>query len=119
MRIMTEAYKDREYFIPLDARRSEGLYGRPLSSSQRRRIAQEALLEAGGDVVMAGHLEMVKTLQAGLTNWIGMYDMAGEEIPFSAEAVKAACEYDVDLMNSFAVRLKNIARYGDEEDEKN
>lgn len=119
MQIMTEAYKDREYFVPLNQQKTEGFWGKPLSSTLRRKIAQEAIKESGGDMQVAAYLESVKLLQAGITRWTGMYDMGGEEIAFSAKNVELACECDPDIMAGFLSRLKNIARFGELEDEKN
>lgn len=119
MRIMTEAYKDAIYFIPLNGQKTEGIYVKPISSTERRRITLEAVKEAGGDMAVAAYLESVKMLQAALDGWKGVYDMSGNEIPFSAEAVKAACEYDPDIMAQFLARMKNVARFGEEDDRKN
>ncbi len=119
MQIMTEAYKDRQYFIPLNPEKTDGLYARPLSATERRKISQEAMLEAGGDILMSAWLECVKTLQAGLTGWKGMVDMGGNEIPFTPENLKLCAEHDPDVMAGFMRRLHNVARYGEEDDAKN
>lgn len=119
MQIMTEAYKDLEYFVPLNPAKTEGYWGRPISATERRKIAQEAIKEAGGDMLLGNHLEMGKMLSIGLTRWIGMVDMGGAEIPFSGEVLRMICEYDPDAMAGFLHRLRNIARFGELEDQKN
>lgn len=119
MRIMTEAYKDVTYFIPLNGQKTEGIYVKPLSSTERRRISLEAVRESGGDMSVAAHLEAVKMLQSGLVGWKGIYDMGRNEVPFSAEMIKVACEYDPDIMAQFLARMKNVARFGEEDDRKN
>lgn len=48
MCIMTEAYKNRKFFIPMDQHKLEGLYAKPVSSPTRCKLAQEALFDAGG-----------------------------------------------------------------------
>lgn len=119
MRIMTENYKDREFFIPLNNDKTEGLYCRPVSASARRKLALEAMREAGGDVQIAAHLENRKLLCAALLNWRGLYDMGGEEIPFSEAAINMICEHDPDAGAAFVNLIRNIARFGEAEDAKN
>lgn len=119
MRILTEAYKDREFFIPLDQHKTEGVYAKPVSSTTRRKLAQIALRDAGGDVLVANYLESVAFLQESLSGWKGMYDIMGNEIAFSSDVVRMVCEYDPDAAANFVHRVKNIARFGDLEDEKN
>lgn len=119
MRIMTESYKDKEFFVPLNVTKTEGFWCKPLATSARRSVYQDVMKESGGDVVVAAHLESEKLLLMGLTRWIGMYDMGGKEIEFSEKAIKALCEFDPDMMTEFVRRVKNIARFADMEDEKN
>lgn len=119
MRILTEAYKDMTFFLPLNPHKTEGIWARPISSTERRKQQQEALKEAGGDTSLAAFLTDVKFLKSALTDWVGMVDMRDQEIPFSAEAVEKGCEWDPDLMAGFATRVRNIARFGEVEDEKN
>jgi|GEM_PF-4533626 len=118
MRILTEAYKDRQYFIALNVEKTEGFWAKPLSSTIRRQAAQEALMESGGDLPLAQTIERGKLLQAALADWKGMYDMGGNELPFTKETLKLCCEHDPDLMDIFLHRVRNIARFGELDDEK-
>lgn len=119
MNILTEAFKDRAYFIRLGRGKDEGLYAKPVSLTERRRIALDAMRESGGDLVLAGHIETERLLQASLTGWVGLWDSGGKEIPFSQENISMICEHDPDAAADFSVRVKNIARLGELDDEKN
>ncbi len=119
MQIMTEAYKDKIYFLPLTPQKTEGVYARPLSSTERRKATMEAAREAGGDMIVGTYLESVKMLEMSLVDWKGFVDMGGEEVKFSPGIVKTVCETDPDLMAQILGRIKNVARYGEEDDRKN
>lgn len=119
MQILTEAFKDIEFKVYLNAQRTEWFTAKPLSLTERRKAINESLLESGGDVSVASQLEMEKLLVASVTGWQGMYDVKGDEIPFTKETLLDCCRQDPDLMMSiFVQRLRNIARYGEIDDKK-
>lgn len=119
MRIMTEAFKDKAFFVPLSKDKSEGVFVRPVTATMRRQVQQEALKEAGADASIADFYTVVKLLQKGLTGWQGFQDMEGQEIPFSIEMVRELCECDPDFMAGLAARIQHVARMGEMEDRKN
>lgn len=116
---MTEAFKDKSFFVPLSKDKSEGVFVRPVTATLRRQVQQEAIKEAGADTSIAEFYAVVKLLQKGLTGWQGFVDMTGGEIPFSAEMVKELCECDPDFMAGLATRIQHVARMGELEDRKN
>lgn len=90
-----------------------------MSATQRRKIQQEALREAGADISIAAYLEGVKLLQHCVADWKGFQDLGGQDIRCTPEAVKALCECEPDLAGQLAQRIQHVARLGELDDEKN
>lgn len=118
-KILTDAYKDATFILPYSEDKSECAYVKPLTDTAIDRIRLDAGKEAGTDEALAGRFFLVKFLQQSLTGWQGFYDAGGEEIPFSAEAIKDICECDPEFTTAMAYRIRNVARIGMLEDEKN
>lgn len=119
MRILTEAFRDRTFFVPLNNERTEGVFVRPMSATQRRKIQQEALREAGADISIAAYLEGVKLLQRCVADWKGFQDLDGNDIRCTPEKIREVCECEPDFMGQLAQRIQHVARLGELDDEKN
>ena len=111
--LLTEAYASKQFFIPLTADKSEGVWCRPLTETKRREIRDAAVQEAGHDQELATAYAVRDTLKTCLTGWRGFRDAGGEELPFSPEMVAECCRFDPDFMSGLFLRVGAVARFGE------
>lgn len=118
-RILTDAYKDKVFVIPYTDDKKECAYIKPLTNTALNRIRREASKESGTDEALFNHFFMRNSLQESIVSWEGFIDVAGEEIPYSLEMVKEICECDPEFATGMALRIRNVARFGELDDRKN
>jgi len=118
-RIMTDAYKDATFILPFTEDKSEYALVRPLSYSNLMQLRMDARKEAGADEDLFNSVFTRLFLQKSLTGWQGFYDVAGNEIPFSMDAVRQICEHDTEFAAAQLLRIRNVARFGQLAEEKN
>ena len=118
-KLLTEHYLTSTFFVPLSADKSEGVWVRPLTETKRRQIREEALQEAGHDQDIAMQYVVRDTLKACVTDWVGFFDPAGNEIPFSQDSLPALCRCDPDFFAGLYLKVTAVARFGELADLKN
>lgn len=112
LRIMTQEYQDKKFFIPYTQDKTEGFWVHPLKFSTREAIRREAALEAGMDMTLAAEFFALKVLKACVVDWKGAQDTEGNDIPFSEENLCKTWKYDPDMANDMLTRVLNVARCG-------
>lgn len=118
-RVLTDAYREKTFFIALTADKSEGVWVKPLSETDRNELRRNTLKEAGGDADVATALLSCAYLQNAVVDWKGFTDARGNDLPCSAEIIKEVCRCDPDFTTGLLLRISNVARYGMLDDEKN
>lgn len=118
-KMMTGEFAQRAFYIPWTTDKSEGVWARPLTLTQRAELRREAQLEAGMDDDIAANNYCRMMLQESIENWQGFRTPAGEEIPYSREAVTTLCEYDPVLAAEMLARISAMAREGELAERKN
>ena len=118
-KILTDAYKDRTFFIPYTADKSEGMYVKPLTETMIQKLRNEASKESGGDEQLASAYLVRNMLKEAIKDWVGFVDMAGNPLPCTPEVIKEICECDSDFMGGLLLRIRNVARIGELEEVKN
>jgi len=118
-KLLTEAYAQSTFFVPLSADKSEGVWVKPLTETKRRQIRDACLQEAGHDQEIAMQYVVRDTMRECLSGWKGFYDPKGEEIPFSTETAAALCKFDPDFFSGLYMRIMAVARFGEIQDLKN
>ena len=118
-KILTEAYASSTFFVPLSADKTEGVWVKPLTETKRRQIREAALQEAGHDQEIAAAYVMRDTLKACISDWVGFFDPAGKEIPYSQETLPSLCRCDPDLFAGIYLKVLSVARFGELQDLKN
>ena len=117
--LLTEAYANSRFFIPLKADKSEGVWVKPLTETKRRMIRDAALQEAGHDQDIALSYIVRDTLKQCVADWKGFYDPAGNEIPFSPDAIASLAKIDPDFFSGLYLKIVAVARFGELADLKN
>ncbi len=117
--ILTDTYRDKTFFIALTDDKSEGYWCKPISETERNKIRRDAQKEAGGDSDIAAQIFTIKFLQRSITDWKGFFDMKGDAIPCNEETIAMICRCDPDICSTLAIKVMNIARYGELDDQKN
>jgi len=118
-KLLTEAYAQSTFFVPLSADKSEGVWVKPLTETKRRQIRDACLQEAGHDQEIAMQYVVRDTLKACISDWVGFTDPAGKEIPFSQEILPSLCRCDPDFFAGLYLKVTAVARFGEIQDVKN
>lgn len=118
-KILTDAYKDKVFVLPYTDDKKECAYIKPLTDKALNRIRREASKESGTDEALFNHFFLRGFLQESIVGWEGFFDAAGQEIPYSLEMVKEICECDPEFATGMALRIRNVARFGELDDRKN
>lgn len=118
-KILTDKYRNATFCLPFTADKSECAWVRPLSDTAIGDLRLKADKEAGADDTIANKVFLRFFLCESLAGWQGFYDVTGEEIPFSREAVREICECDPEFAGVLALRIRNVARMGELEERKN
>ncbi len=118
-KILTDAYRDACFFVPYTDDKSEGVFVKPLTETARFKLRSEASKEGGADDQLSSTIYIRKLLQASIQDWRGFYDAAKKEIPCTPEMVKEICECDPDFASALWLRVGNVARLGELEEQKN
>lgn len=118
-RILTDAYRDARFFVPYNDAKTEGVFVRPLTETTMFKLRDEASKEGGADDQLSSTILVRKLLQASITDWQGFYDAAGEEMPCTPEVIKEICECDPEFASGLMFRIRNVARLGELEEQKN
>ncbi len=111
--LLTEAYANSKFFIPLTADKSEGVWVTPLTETKRRQIRDAALQEAGHDQDIATQYAVRDTLKACVVDWRGFRDPGGNDIPCTPESITACCRLDPDYFAGLYFKLCSVARFGE------
>lgn len=118
-KILTSGYKNKTFVLPFTDDKSECAYIKPLSDTEIRNIQLKAATEGGADEQLAAKYFTRIFLQEAITGWKGFFDVAGNEIPHSIEAIKDICECDPEFAAIMVLRIRSIARMGELEERKN
>jgi hypothetical protein len=118
-KVLTEKYKNCLFFLPYSKDKSEGVWCRPLTMTRRNELRRTALQEAGMDSELADTFLCRLLLKESIADWKGFWTPAGEDIPYSKEAVDDMCEHDPVMAMSMLTRILSIAQTGNVEERKN
>lgn len=118
-RIITDAYRDARFFVPYTDDKREGVFVKPLTETAMFKLRDEAAKEGGADEHLSISILTRKLLQASITDWQGFYDAAGHEMPCTPEVIKEICECDPEFASGLMFRIRNVARLGELEEQKN
>ncbi len=117
--VLTDAYRNRTFILPFTADKTECAFVKPLTETEIDKIRKQAAKEGGADEVLVTRYFNRLHLMESIVGWQGFFDVAGNEIPYSAEAVKEICECDPSFAIDTLMRVRNIARLGELEERKN
>ena len=118
-KLLTEAYAQSTFFVPLSADKSEGVWVKPLTETKRRQIRDACLQEAGHDQEIAMQYVVRDTLKACISDWVGFTDPSGKEIPYSQEILPGLqVQHAFDFAGLY-LKVTAVARFGEIQDLKN
>ncbi|WP_302551836.1 hypothetical protein [uncultured Bilophila sp.] len=118
-KIVTKNYSDAVFFIPYTADKSEGIWARPITRSQLNEAYRKAALEAGADTELTEALVSLRVLENSLVDWKGFFDANAKPIEYSRETLRAVWENDPAIFTNIYWRIREIARMGELDDQKN
>lgn len=118
-KILTDTYRNATFFVPYTDDKSEGFFVKPVTETDLLKIRIDAAKEAGADNDLADVIARRLVLQRHVQSWQGFFDVAGNEIPCTPEAIKEVCECDPAFADGMAMRVRSVARIGELEEQKN
>lgn len=118
-KIVTKNYSDAVFFIPYTADKSEGIWARPITRSQLNEAYRKSALEAGADTELTEALVSLRVLENSLVDWKGFFDANAKPIEYSRETLRAVWENDPAIFTNIYWRIREIARMGELDDQKN
>ena len=101
------------------ADKSEGIWVRPITRTQLNEAYRKAALEAGADAELAEALVSLRVLENSLVDWKGFFDANGNSIDYSGEILREVWENDPAMFANIYWRIREIARMGELDDQKN
>lgn len=118
-KIITSAYADTVFFVPLNKDKSEGFWTKPFTRTQYNTAKREAMLEAGADTDLAEAMTTLKLMESNIVDWKGFYAPTGEDIPYKREVLRDLWENDMAIFMQLYLCVRDVARLGEIDDRKN
>ena len=118
-KIVTKNYSDAVFFIPYMADKSEGIWARPITRTQLSKAYRKDALEAGEDTELPDALVSLRVLENYLVDWQGFFDANEKPIEYSRETLREVWESDPAIFTNIYWRIREIARMGELDDQKN
>lgn len=118
-KIVTKNYSDAVFLSPT-WRISQKGYGLALSRGHSSvRLIGRLRLKQGADTELTEGLASLRVLENSLVDWKGFFDANEKPIEYSRETLREVWENDPAIFTNIYWRIREIARMGELDDQKN